>query len=493
MRSSLIIAAHNEGESLSKTVASCVETCVDLDYEIVVADDASNDGSIEDVRRCFPRVRVVQSEARQGASPTKALGAQEATGDVLVFLDGHTKPEHGAIARLVEDVEALNGDAIITPRVPALDVERWRNSSKQVGHGYSLNLERLESSWLGRTKLRSLRESGRDFYESPALIGCALAVSRELYDKLMGFDPHMRIWGIEDIDFGLKCCLLGHRILHDPEASVGHRFRKEFDNYSVPVEHIVVNQLRMARKHFTFSVWSEWVERCRERYTGSLSEHPEGLWARAWELFQSDRVSVEQERSYLMARRVRDEFWYAQRFALDWPNLHATVSSSRPAIVLFAPSPSPPPVTITFQTDPIKTGFTKPLASSTVSVTTYLVCNPPGAVSDVSLVVAGVDRVEIEIQEVIPETGYLIFRVKGTSETPTNKPNGDTTIEASYQGEVLASIKAIVVVPTAVGEPHPEASGAVPAVNQVADKTTSPTYFGPLLMDEVILWTYYAQ
>ena len=162
----------------------------------MVADDASDDDSVEDVRRRFPRVRVVHNKVREGASPTKALGAQEAAGDVLVFLDGHTKPEHGAIARLVEDVELLRGEAIVTPRVPALDVERWSNSSKQVGHGYSLNLERLESSWLGRNKLRALRESGRDFYESPALIGCALAVSRELYDTLMGFEPHMRMWGL---------------------------------------------------------------------------------------------------------------------------------------------------------------------------------------------------------------------------------------------------------------------------------------------------------
>ena len=41
MRASLVIAAHNEGESLAKTIGSCIETCAGLDCEIVVADDAS--------------------------------------------------------------------------------------------------------------------------------------------------------------------------------------------------------------------------------------------------------------------------------------------------------------------------------------------------------------------------------------------------------------------------------------------------------------------
>ncbi len=44
MRTSIIIAAHNEGASLWKTVQTCVETCAGLDYEIVVADDASAAG-----------------------------------------------------------------------------------------------------------------------------------------------------------------------------------------------------------------------------------------------------------------------------------------------------------------------------------------------------------------------------------------------------------------------------------------------------------------
>ena len=60
MRASLIIAAHNEGDSLWKTVQSCLETSAGLDCEIVVADDASWDGSVEEAQRRFPQVRVVR-------------------------------------------------------------------------------------------------------------------------------------------------------------------------------------------------------------------------------------------------------------------------------------------------------------------------------------------------------------------------------------------------------------------------------------------------
>jgi bacterioferritin-associated ferredoxin len=96
-------------------------------------------------------------------------------------------------------------------------------------------------------------------------------VHRELYDDLRGFDPHMLSWGVEDLDFGLKCWLMGHPILHDPQALIAHRFRQKFDNFDVPVEMLVHNQLRMARKNFTEGVWRDWVERCRHRNAGSVS------------------------------------------------------------------------------------------------------------------------------------------------------------------------------------------------------------------------------
>ena len=392
MRASLIIAAHNEGDSLWKTVQSCLQSSVGLDCEIIVADDASWDGSIQELQRRFPQVRLVRRPSlpggapersalspfaaaadepqRQGTSPSKDFGARSARGEVLVFLDGHCKPEPGAIARLVQDVEQLRGQAIITPTITALDVRRWQQAPGQIGHGYALDLKTFDCQWLPLSRLRSVQAGARTFYESPAAIGCALAMHRELYDALWGFDPQMRYWGAEDLDLSLKCWLMGYRILHDPEAIIAHRFQQRFDRYDVPLEHYVVNQLRMARKNFTHAAWSDWVARCRGRNTGQLNEHPEGLWAQIWMLFEEGRLSAEQERAYLLGQRPRDEFWYATRFGLDWPRLSELTAAEPQRVViqpvgsaegapesgpLFAspsPSPDPTPIPPGPETDP---------------------------------------------------------------------------------------------------------------------------------------------
>ena len=494
MRASIVIAAHNEGEALWRTIRSCVETSAGVDYEIIVADDASSDGSVVEAQRRFPRLRVIGHDKRRGTSPTKDLGARHARGEVLVFVDGHCNPQHGAIDRLVRDVEGLAGNVIVTPRIPALDVHRWRNDLSQAGHGYRLDLETFGCGWLDLSQLRQVREDGRKYYESSALIGCALAVARDLYERLWGFDPHMRMWGVEDLDFGLKCWLMGHRILHDPEATIGHRFRCAFDNYSVPPECVLINQLRMARKAFTQSVWEEWVEGCRRRHGEGMTDHAEGLWAHAWKQFDEERPSVEQERSYLQANRQRDEFWYAEQFRLEWPTIGAEGVEGRRARRPYAarelaasPSPSPcPGVTVTFSPAPVKTGYSLPLVDSTLATTVTATVDPKARVADISFRMAGKDSGLASLGPITKDAtnGTAVFDVKGTGQSTNSSV---TKIEAVCEGRVLASVDVKVLVPKKIATPYPEKEASAPTVeNLLGDSNTRPPWYVPGEPDAVL-------
>lgn len=307
MRVSIIIAAHNEGSLLWKTVRSTIETTERLDREILIADDASTDDCVAEAKRRYPEVRVVSFRERRGCSPAKDLGARKSRGEVLVFLDGHCKPEPFSIHQISRSVADHQGEAIVTPAVPSLNVESWRSSEK-VGHGYVMSLLTFGSSWL---PLRRLRPVG-ELYECPALVGCCLAISKDLYLKLRGFDRKMIEWGVEDVDLGLKAWLLGHGILHNPHARIAHRFRTGFTNFTVRGESVIANQIRAARKNFSERLWREWRRRAERR----ISKH---AWSKSWALFEARRESAEEEREYLQAKRIHSEAWYAERFGLRWP------------------------------------------------------------------------------------------------------------------------------------------------------------------------------
>jgi hypothetical protein len=119
---------------------------------------------------------------------------------------------------------------------------------------------------------------------------------------------------------------MGYSLLCDPRAIIGHRFRESTADYSAPHEHCLFNELRMARKNLGDKSWRDWVKLHQKRTDPQV-------WAAAWELFEQDRRSVELERDFLHANRVRDEYQYARRFGLAWP------SSSPRSRAIAAPSP----------------------------------------------------------------------------------------------------------------------------------------------------------
>ncbi|MHB0955393.1 MAG: glycosyltransferase [Pirellulaceae bacterium] len=339
MRSTIVIAAHNEGSLLGKTIDSVKQTLNLLDAEIVVVDDASTDGAVEEVQRKHPDINVESFPERVGVSRTKDRGARVAKGEVVVFLDGHCKPEPDAILRLVEDVEISGGDAVITPGICPLDPETWQNKTNQIGHGYQVRLDTLEANWQKLDELRSARLNGsRVVHETPTFMGCVVAMSRHLYARLHGFDTDMLSWGSEDVDLGIASWLLGHPVYHDPVPLVGHRFQQSFKKYPVPAGHALANQLRMARKTFSEEVWREWLPWFRGR-------QPRDHWDESWRVFCDRWDSVERERQYLLANRIHDEFWYSRRFALTWPlsdGFALSTSNDSPTPSLGKPSDVPP-------------------------------------------------------------------------------------------------------------------------------------------------------
>jgi glycosyltransferase involved in cell wall biosynthesis len=314
MNMSIAIASHNEGNNLWRTVRSCLETTEGLNPEIVVVDDASTDGSIAALERHHGGdVKIVSQKARQGVAFAKDLAIRSTRGDIVVMIDAHCKPEPGALETLVRDVKAWRGEAIVCPRLAFLKQKSWQNEHVPLGYCFWLELEEFRCEWLSEHEVKQLvGPDGRVYHASPALSGCALALSRELYERVAGFDAGMLSWGAEDVDFGLKTWLMGHQILSDFEPVVGHRFRSRRAPYSIPDEHLAFNNLRMARKNFGDRAWEDWFERAARSW--EVAE-----WERVVALFEADREGIERQRHDLLTRRPRDEYWYAHTFEMAWP------------------------------------------------------------------------------------------------------------------------------------------------------------------------------
>ncbi len=245
---------------------------------------------------------------------------QHATSDVLVFLDAHVKPEPGCISRLVSGIELTANRAVMVPRVTQFDTTSWLADPSLRGFGFEITLDRCQGRWLELSEMRPVSVGTRWCYESPTVVGCCLAVHRNPYDHIMGFDPLMRTWGSEDVDFGVRAWMTGHPVLCDPEAGIAHRFVTEFISFEPKLVDLAANQIRMARKILGPHAFREWIAmRGLADETPAPENRVAGVWREAWAQYTEDVDALTATEAEFKSRRVMDEYEYAQRFNLKWP------------------------------------------------------------------------------------------------------------------------------------------------------------------------------
>ena len=146
-RVTIVIACRNEARRLREKIANALAVDYD-DKEIIVASDASDDGS-DSIAAEFADggVRVVRSSERRGKEFAQGLAIQAATGDVIVFTDAGTDLPAESISEIVR--------AFSDPMVGAVSSEDSFVSidGKTVGEGlyvrYEMWLRKLESERQG--------------------------------------------------------------------------------------------------------------------------------------------------------------------------------------------------------------------------------------------------------------------------------------------------------------------------------------------------------
>jgi glycosyltransferase involved in cell wall biosynthesis len=107
---SIVIPVFNRERLIPRTIRSClVQT--EPDFEIVIVDDGSTDGSREAVRRFDdPRLRLFTQPQNMGAATARNRGAAEARADWVMFVDSDDELVPEALAIIVEKIEESGSD-----------------------------------------------------------------------------------------------------------------------------------------------------------------------------------------------------------------------------------------------------------------------------------------------------------------------------------------------------------------------------------------------
>ncbi len=183
-----------------------------VEFEVVLVDNGSTDGTAEYVEQQYPWVRIVRLAENRGFAGGNNAGVRAATGRYVALLNNDTRADRRWIATLRRALDEHSDCALVTSRLvymhdPSIldsagdGLTRWGGAFKH-GHG------RPASEFL----------TGREVFGA---CGAACMLPRSLFNELGGFDEDF-FASHEDVDLSYRVRLRGYRCRYVPEAIVHH-------------------------------------------------------------------------------------------------------------------------------------------------------------------------------------------------------------------------------------------------------------------------------
>jgi len=207
---SVIVLNYNGSKFLDDCFASLSQVSYP-NYEVILADNCSTDGSVEFTEKNFPKVKILSNKENIGFAAGNNRGARLAKGKYLFFLNNDTKVKTDFLNFLVEAAEKDDKVAICACKILTFEGKEEAN----------LNYT-SEGKDVGCTG-RSSDIYGWQGWEGPVFFaeGSALFIRKDVFDALGGFDEKHFIF-LEDLDLAWRAQLSGFKVKAVPEAAIYH-------------------------------------------------------------------------------------------------------------------------------------------------------------------------------------------------------------------------------------------------------------------------------
>lgn len=211
-RISVIIVNWN-GKELLETCLKALRKQSFKDFETIIVDNGSVDGSVQLVREQFPEVCLIPLDKNLGFCAANNRGIKQARGRYIAFLNNDAIADPHWLEELVKALEARDDIGFCASKVVLYGQPHLADTC---GDTYC---------WDGFGGKRGHLEEASLYNEPAEVFGACAAAAiyrRELLEDLRGFDEDFFL-AHEDTDLSFRAQLRGYRCLYVPTAVVYHR------------------------------------------------------------------------------------------------------------------------------------------------------------------------------------------------------------------------------------------------------------------------------
>lgn len=251
---SIVVLCWNDWEVLKNCLASIYRCTQSINFEVIVSDNGSTDDSIDQVRRNFPQIILLENKRNLGFAKGNNVGIQAAQGEYVLILNPDTIIHEGALDRWVSYAAQHPNAGAFGLRVLNPDGS-YQTSARP--------FPSVRGEWIAALGLRPLGLLS-DCFKSDTYVGwqgdserlidwqsgCCVMFRANVLNRLGGFDERF-FYHCEEVDLCLRVWQTGSKILFTPSATITHLGGQSVKKFPIRFEiEKLRNRYRFFYKHF---------------------------------------------------------------------------------------------------------------------------------------------------------------------------------------------------------------------------------------------------
>lgn len=208
-----VIIPNWNGKELLKVCLKSLANQSFKDFEVIIVDNGSIDGSCEYVEKYYPKFRLIKLNKNYGFAKAVNTGIKSTRSKYLFLLNNDTEVDKDCIMYLVEVADKQKEEGFIAPKVLNFYKRNIIDSSGDgvdvAGHSYNLGMGERDSEKFNKEKESFLVTAGAGLFK------------RKIFESIGFFDEDYFTY-MEDVDLCLRAQLAGFKGWYTPKALVYH-------------------------------------------------------------------------------------------------------------------------------------------------------------------------------------------------------------------------------------------------------------------------------
>ncbi len=236
---SIVILTYNSANYIERLLKSIAKFNEGSDYEIIVVDNNSTDETVKLIQKA--KVKIIENKENVGFAKGINIGAEEAKGEYLLFINPDMEWKNGSIEDLISLFEQDSKVGVIGGKILT------KNGRAEKSAGRSLKTFEVFLTTLGLDEALGVRTSPNKRCEVDFVSGGFMAVRKDLFGKLGGFDENLFMY-VEDMEFCYRAKKEGMKVIFEPSVKVIHAGHGS-SSRSFAIKHIYKGLLYFHKKH----------------------------------------------------------------------------------------------------------------------------------------------------------------------------------------------------------------------------------------------------